>query len=168
LGSDINHLWRVQFNMHFPRIRRAAGASLLAVAALTLTAGTALGHECMNESRSAKGDARAAESGAWTFASNVALEFILPEVLGVDPLTPEQLAEAQAIVAAEKASGDFDDVYAEDRAILTRSTAMNGNSRDGFTPKSDDERAIDHVTADLAELDALLGHLVEIYIAVSS
>lgn len=154
--------------MQFPRIRRAAGASLLAVAALTLTAGTALGHECMNESRSAKGDAKAAESGAWTFASNVMLQFIIPDALGLDPLTPEQLAEAQAIVAGQKASGGFDAVYAEDRAILLRATAAFGTIKDGFTDKSDDERAIDHATADLAELDALLGHLVGIYMAVSS
>ena len=154
--------------MHLPRIRRAAGASLLAVAALTLTAGTALGHECMNESRSAKGDAKAAESGAWTLASNVILQFIIPDALGIDPLTPEQLAEAQAIVAEERASGDFAAIYAEDRAILIRATAMIGNTRDGFTDKSDDERAIDHATADLAELDALVGHLIGIYMAVSS
>ena len=57
--------------------------------------------------------------------------FAIPDEEGLDPLTEEQLAEAQAIVAEEKASGDFDELYATDRAVLDHSTAMNGNSRTG-------------------------------------
>ena len=54
-------------------------------------------------------------------------------------------------------------------AAATGATAAAiGTVKDGFTEKSDDERAIDHATADLAELEALLGHLVGIYMAVSS
>ena len=148
-------------------VKRGAAAAMLSVGVLALTAGAAFAHECVNESRSAKGDAKAAAGNGWTLTSDVVLMFILPGQLGLDPLTPAQLADAQAIVAAEKASGDYAAIYAEDRAILDHSTAMNGNSRDGHTAKSSDDHAIDHVTADFAEVGPLLDRLIGIYLSVA-
>ena len=104
---------------------------------------------------------------AEALASDIVLMFAIPEELGLDPLTEEQLAEAQAIVA-ERGGGDFDELYAADRAVLDHSTAMNGNIRDGYGPKSDDEQAIEHVFADFAEVEPLFDHLVGIYFAVTS
>lgn len=147
-------------------IKRVVAAGMLSIGLLALTAGAAVAHECVNESRSARGDAKAAAGNGWTLTSDVVLMFVLPGMLGLDPLTPSQLAAAQDIVAAEKASGQFTAIYAEDLAILDHSTAMNGNSRDGHTSKSSDDRAIDHVTADFAEVGPLLDRLVGIYLSV--
>ena len=127
----------------------------------------ALAHECSNASRSATGDANAAAGNGWTLSSDIILMFAIPEE-GLDPLTEEQLVEAQAIVGEEKASGDFDELYATDRAVLDHSTAMNGNSRDGYGPQSDDEHAIEHLFADFGEIVPLYGHLLGIYAAVAA
>lgn len=146
------------------------GLATVALSAMIVVASglTALAHECFNESRSAKGDAKAAAGNGWTLASDIVLMFAIPEELGLDPLTEEQLAEAQAIVAAEKESGSFDELYAADRAVLDHSTAMNGSIRDGYGPKSDDEHAIEHIFADFAEVGPLFDHLVGIYFAVTT
>ena len=146
-------------------VKRGVAAAMLSVGALALTAGATLAHECVNESRNARGDAKAAAGNGWTLTSDVVFMFILPDQIGT-ALTPAQLAEAQALVAAEKASGLYDAIYAEDRAILDHATAMNGNSRDGHTAKSSDNRAIDHVTADFGEVGPLLGRLTAIYLSV--
>jgi hypothetical protein len=146
------------------------GLATVALSA-TLVAGTgvaALAHECSNVSRNGRGDAKAAAGNGWTLSSDIILMFAIPEELGLDPLTDEQLAEAQAIVAEEKASGDFDELYAADRAVLDHSTAMNGNSRDAYGPKSDDEHAIEHIFADFSEVGPLFEHLVGIYEAVAA
>ncbi len=37
---------------------------------------------------------------------------------------------------------------------------MNGNSRDGYGPMSDDEHAIEHIFADFGEIVPLFEHLV--------
>ena len=86
--------------------------------------------------------------------------FAIPDELGLDPLTEEQLAEAQAIVAAEKASGEFDELYATDRS--------------GPGPRDRDERQqpraatarcpttstpIEHIFADFGEIVPLFEHL---------
>ena len=149
-------------------------ARALATVALsaTIVAGSglaAMAHECSNVSRNAKGDAKAAAGNGWTLTSDIILMFAIPDELHVDPLTEEQLAEAQAIVAEEKASGDFDELYARDRAVLDHSTAMNGRIRDGnYGPKSDDEHAIEHVFADFDEIVPLFEHLIGIYGAVTA
>jgi hypothetical protein len=148
----------------------ARGLATLALSA-TIVVGTGLAataHECFNTSRNEKGDTKAAAGNGWTLASDIILMFAIPEELGLDPLTEEQLAEAQAIVAEEKASGEFDELYAADLAVLDHATAMNGNIRDGYGSKSDDEHAIEHVFADFDEVGALFEHLVGIYLAVSS
>jgi hypothetical protein len=148
----------------------ARGLATLALAAMLVVGSglAALAHECSNVSRSARGDARAAAGNGWTLASDIILMFAIPEELGLEPLTEEQLAEAQAIVAAEKASGDFDELYAADRAVLDHATAMNGRIRDGYVPASDDEHAIEHVFANFAEVGPLFEHLVGIYLTVTS
>ena len=148
----------------------ARGLATLALSA-TLVVGSglaALAHECSNASRNAKGDAKAAAGNGWTLSSDIILMFAIPDEEGLDPLTEEQLAEAQAIVAEEKASGDFDELYATDRAVLDHSTAMNGNSRIEYGPKSDDEHAIEHLFADFGEIVPLYGHLLGIYTAVTT
>ena len=94
--------------------------------------------------------------------------FAIPEEEGLDPLTEEELAAAHAIIAEEKASGDFDELYAVDRAVLDHSTAMNGNSRDGYGPRSDDEHAIEHNIADYGEVVPLYEHLLGINEAVTT
>ncbi len=146
-----------------------------ALATLALTATIVVGsglaafaHECSNASRNARGDANAAAGNGWTLSSDIILMFAIPDELGLDPLTEEQLAQAQAIVAAEKASGEFDELYATDRAVLDHSTAMNGNSRDGYGPRSDDDHAIEHLFADFGEIVPLFEHLAGIYVTVSS
>ena len=147
------------------------GLATVALSAAIVTgsgAAAALAHECFNDSRSARGDAHAAAGQGWTLASDIILMFAIPEELGVDPLTPEQLAEAQAIIAEEKASGDFDEIYAADRAVLDHSTAMNGRIRDGYTSASDDEHAIEHIFADFDEVGPLFEHIVGIYLTVTS
>jgi hypothetical protein len=45
---------------------------------------------------------------------------------------------------------------------------MNGNARNGYTPKSDDEHAIEHLFADFDEIVPLFEHLADIYAAVSA
>ena len=148
----------------------ARGLAMLALSA-TIVLGSglaAMAHECSNVSRSARGDAKAAAGNGWTLTSDIILMFAIPDELHVDPLTEEQLAAAQAIVAEEKASGDFDGLYARDRAILDHSTAMNGNSRDAYGPKSDDEHAIEHVFADFDEIVPLFEHLAGIYATVTA
>jgi len=152
-------------------ITRGLATLVLSAAIVTGSgAAAALAHECFNDSRSATGDARAAAGQGWTLASDIILMFAIPEdeELGLDPLTPEQLAEAQAIIAEEKASGDFDEIYAADRAVLDHATAMNGRIRDGYTSASDDEHAIEHIFADFDEVGPLFEHLVGIYLTVTS
>jgi hypothetical protein len=150
-------------------IARGLATLVLSAAIVTGSGATAaLAHECFNASRSATGDARAAAGQGWTLASDIILMFAIPDEVGLDPLTPEQLAEAQAIIAEEKASGDFDEIYAADRAILDHATAMNGRTRDGYPSASDDEHAIEHVFADFAEVGPLFEHLVGIYLTVTS
>jgi hypothetical protein len=80
-----------------------------------------------------------------------------------DGLTEEQLAEALAIVEAERAAGV--EVYALDRALLTATTAASGAYG---TPQSSDGRGIDHATLNLEQFDPLVGHLIGIYLSVSS
>ena len=150
-------------------ITRGLATLVLSAAIVTGSgAAAALAHECFNDSRSAKGDAQAAAGQGWTLASDIILMFAIPEELELDPLTPEQLAEAQAIIAEEKASGDFDEIYAADRAVLDHATAMNGRTRDGYTAASDDEHAIEHIFADFAEVGPLFEHIVGIYLTVTS
>ena len=146
------------------------GLTTLALSA-TIVAGSGIAawaHECSNVSRSAKGDAKAAAGNGWTLTSDIILMFGIPEELHLPPLTEEQLAQAQSIVADEKASGDFDELYARDRAVLDHSTAMNGNARNAYTPKSDDEHAIEHLFADFDEIVPLFEHLAGIYAAVAA
>lgn len=146
-------------------LKRGLSAGVLSIAAIALTATAAFAHECKNESRNLAADARAAAGNGWTLTSDVVFMFILPDEIGV-ALTPEQLAEAQAIVAAEKASGLYDAIYAEDRALLDRALAMGGAVKDGYGPRSSDDRGIDHVVADFAEIGPLLDRLVGIYLTV--
>jgi hypothetical protein len=147
------------------RLRRLVlGATLASVASLSLV-GVAAAHECYNASRNANGDANAAtRSAAWTWASEVIVTFVLPDALGdADGLAPDQLAEALAIIEAERAAGV--EVYALDRALLTRTTAASGVFGKA---QSSDGRGIDHATANLEQFDPLIGHLIGIYLTVSS
>lgn len=146
-------------------LRRTTAAIALTALALTGTAGTALAHECYNDSRSATGDAKAAGSAAWMPLSEVFLTFVVVFELGFEPLTEEQMADAAALIAEQKASGDFDELYALDRSVLSSTTAMQGQGAYG-TEKSSDDRAIDHATFNLDELDPLANHLIGIYFAV--
>lgn len=145
------------------RFRRLVlGATLASLATLSI-AGVAAAHECYNASRSAKADANAAtRSAAWTWASEVVLRFVIPDILGIDPLTDEQLAAALAIVDGERATNP---VYELDRALLMTATAGSGVYGG---PQSSDGRGIDHATANLDELEPLVGHLIGIFMAVSS
>ena len=155
--------------MHLHRsITRGLATLALSATIVAGTGGAALAHECFNDSRSAKGDAKAAAGNGWTLASDIILMFAIPGELGLTPLTPAQLAEAQAIIAEQKASGDFDAIYASDRAILDHATAANGTIRDGYTARSDDEHAIEHIFADFSEVGPLFDHVVGIYFQVSS
>jgi hypothetical protein len=148
----------------------ARGLATLALSA-TIVVGSglaAMAHECSNASRNARGDAKAAAGNGWTLTSDIILMFAIPEEEGLDPLTEDELAEAHAIIAAEKSSGDFDELYAVDRAVLDHATAMNGNSRNAYGPKSDDEHAIEHIFADFGEVVPLYAHLLGIYEAVTA
>jgi hypothetical protein len=148
------------------RLRRLVlGIALAGVATLSL-AGVATAHECYNASRSAKADANAAsKSAAWVWSSEILLRFVIPFEILSDPdgLTEEQLAEALAIVEAERAAGV--EVYALDRALLSTATAASGAYG---MPQSSDGRGIDHATLNLEQFDPLVGHLIGIYLAVSS
>ena len=148
------------------RFRRLVlGIALAGVATMSL-AGVAAAHECYNASRSANADANAAnKSAAWIWTSEILLRFVIPfEILGdPDGLTEEELAEALAIVEAERAAGV--EVYALDRAILNTTTAANGAFG---KPQSSDGRGIDHATLNLEQFDPLVGHLIGVYLAVSS
>lgn len=145
------------------RFRRLVlGATLASIATLSI-AGAAAAHECYNASRSAKADANVAtRSAAWIWASEIVLRFVIPDILGADPLTAEQLAAALAIVEAER---ETNPVYELDRALLTTATAASGAYG---KPQSSDGRGIDHATANLEELDPLVGELIGIFMAVSS
>lgn len=146
-------------------VKRGVAAVALAGVVVVGTAGTALAHECYNDSRSAVGDAKAAEGAGWTPLSEVFLRFVLPSEIGFAPLSEAQMQEALAIIAAEKASGQLDELYALDRSVLNATTAMQGKGAAG-TSKSSDDRAIDHATFNLDELDPLTNHLIGIYFAV--
>lgn len=148
------------------RFRRLALGATLATFATLSVAGVAAAHECYNASRNATGDANAAtKSNAWTWASEVILAFVIPEIPEVndpDGLTPEQLAEALAIVEEERAAGV--EVYDLDRALLGRATAASGAFG---KPQSSDGRGIDHATLNLEQVEPLVGHLIGIYLSVS-
>lgn len=150
-----------------PWIRRATLSFVVASVATLSLAGAASAHECFNDSRSARGNEQAAAGNGWSYTSEFVLAFVIPDILGAPPLTDEQYAEALTIVAAEKASGDFAGIYAQDVVILDHATAMGGKGVHGSS-KSDDGHAIEHITADFSEVDALLNHLVGIYLVVSS
>jgi hypothetical protein len=68
-----------------------------------------------------------------------------------------------AIIEEERAAGV--DVYELDRALLSRATAASGAFG---KPQSSDGRGIDHATANLEQFDPLIGHLIGVYMAVSS
>lgn len=145
------------------RFRRLVlGATLASIATLSI-AGAAAAHECYNASRSAKADANAAtRSAAWTWASEVILRFVIPDILQVDPLDESQIAEALAIVEGQR---DTEEVYRLDRALLITATAASGVYGKS---QSSDGRGIDHATANLDELEPLIGHLIGVFMAVSS
>jgi hypothetical protein len=152
--------------MHHRLRRLVLGATLATFATLSV-AGVAAAHECYNASRSDKGDANAAtKSNAWTWASEVILAFVIPTIPDVndpDGLTPDQLAEALAIVEQERAAGVA--VYELDRALLSRATAASGAYG---KPQSSDGKGIDHATLNLEQFEPLIGHLIGIYMEVSS
>ena len=145
------------------RFRRLVlGATIASIATLSI-AGAAAAHECYNASRSEKADANAAtRSAAWTWASEVILRFVLPGILEVPPLDDAELAEALAIVESERAT---EEVYQLDRALLMTATAASGAYGKA---QSSDGRGIDHATANLDELEPLVGHLIGVFMAVSS
>lgn len=145
------------------RFRRLVlGATIASIATLSI-AGAAAAHECYNASRSAKADANAAtRSAAWTWASEVVLRFVIPDILQAPPLDEAELAEALAIVEAERATNP---VYQLDRALLMTATAASGAYG---KEQSSDGRGIDHATANLDELEPLVGHLIGVFMAVSS
>lgn len=101
--------------------------------------------------------------------SDIVFMYVVPDELGT-ALTPQQLAEAQSMVAAEQASGDEDleALYATDRAVLMASVAMNGNSRDGYTDLSDNDKGIEHLFADFDEIAPLFLHLMSIVESVTA
>jgi hypothetical protein len=150
--------------VHFRLRRLVVGATLASFATLSL-AGVATAHECYNASRNAKADANAAsKSAAWVWSSEILIRFVIPEILGdADGLTEEQVAEALAIIEAERAAGV--EVYALDRALLDRATAASGVLGKS---QSSDGRGIDHATENLAQFEPLVGHLIGVYLAVSS
>jgi hypothetical protein len=161
MGDRQRNRRRIGFLLH--RFRRLVlGATLASIATLSI-AGAAAAHECYNASRTAKADANVAtRSAAWTWASEVVLRFVIPDALGVAPLTDEQLAEALAIVESERATNA---VYELDRALLMTATAASGAYG---RPQSSDGRGIDHATANLDELEPLVGHLIGVFMAVTS
>lgn len=145
------------------RLRRLVlGATLASIATLSI-AGAAAAHECYNASRSDRADANAAtRSAAWTWASEVVLRFVIPDILQTGPLDEAEIAEALAIVESERATNP---VYELDRALLTRATAASGAYG---KPQSSDGRGIDHATANLDELEPLVGHLIGVFLTVSN
>jgi hypothetical protein len=139
------------------------GATLASIATLSI-AGAAAAHECYNASRTAKADANAAtRSAAWTWASEVILRFVIPDILGAEPLDETEVAEALAIVESQRAAGMA--IYELDRALLMTATAASGVQGG---PQSSDGRGIDHATSNLDELEPLVGHLIGVFLAVSS
>jgi len=153
--------------MHKNRFRRVIASVAVASIATVAIAGTTFAHECFNDSRTATADANAANGNGWNWASETLLQFVIPiEIFHAAPLTDEQLADALAIVEAEKASGQFDAIYALDRALLAHTVAMQGSGVD--TAKFDDDRAIEHATADQDEFGPLVEHLIPIYFAVTA
>lgn len=146
------------------RLRRLVlGVTLATFATLSL-AGVAAAHECYNASRTAKADANAAaNSKSWMWASEVLVGFIVPDILGEDPLTPDQLEDAMAIIEAERAAGV--EVYALDRALKSNVTAASGAFG---KPQSTDGRGIDHASLNVEQFVPLIEHLVGVYFAVTS
>ncbi len=152
----------MSFHARFRRL--VLGATLASLATLSI-AGAAAAHECYNASRNARADANAAtKSQGWMWASEVLVTFVIPEIVSdPDGLTPDQLADALAIIEAERAAGV--DVYDLDRALLRNATAASGAAGKS---QSSDGRGIDHATHNLEQFDPLIGHLIEVYMAVSS
>lgn len=145
------------------RFRRVVlGATLASIATLSI-AGAAAAHECYNASRSDRADTNAAtRSAAWTWASEVILRFVIPDILQTEPLDEAEIAEALAIVESERTTNP---VYELDRALLSRATAASGAYG---KPQSSDGRGIDHATANLDELEPLVGHLIGVFLTVSN
>jgi len=152
----------MSFHARFRRL--VLGATLASLATLSI-AGAVAAHECYNASRNERADANAAtRSEAWMWASEVLVAFVIPEIVGdPDGLTADQLAEALAIIEAERAAGV--EVYELDRALLGRATAAAGAAG---KPQSSDGRGIDHATHNLEQFEPLIGHLMGVYQAVSS
>lgn len=145
------------------RFRRVVlGATLASIATLSI-AGAAAAHECYNASRSDRADTNAAaRSAAWTWASEVILRFVIPDIMQTEPLDEAEIAEALAIVESERTTNP---VYELDRALLSRATAASGAYG---KPQSSDGRGIDHATANLDELEPLVGHLIGVFLTVSN
>jgi hypothetical protein len=103
-------------------ITRGLATLTLSAAIITGSGATAaLAHECFNDSRSATGDARAAAGQGWTLASDIILMFAIPEELELAPLTPEQLADAQAIIAeGRRAATSTRSMWQTRRSSITR------------------------------------------------
>ena len=90
------------------------------------------------------------------------LRFVIPDILQTEPLDEAEIAEALAIVESERATNP---VYELDRALLSRATAASGAYG---KPQSSDGRGIDHATANLDELEPLVGHLIGVFLTVSN
>ncbi|GGW72525.1 hypothetical protein GCM10010381_66550 [Streptomyces xantholiticus] len=98
---------------------------------LTGTAGSVLAHECRNDTRSAGGDAQAADRQAWIHIPEVFLASWFED--GLPLLTEAQLAEAPAFITERKARGEFADVIGH-RAAGRRSRRGRPRIQLGVVP----------------------------------
>jgi hypothetical protein len=114
-------------------VRKVVTAGATATAALALTGGAALAHECYNASRSDQGNAAAAKSQAL-----VSAEEALSLFCGLD-------AEESAIVLAQLEEQGFETGFLiNSRALMAGGLEKNGKGGE----KLHDGQAIDHLGED--------------------
>ena len=124
--------------------RISAVAALAAAAVLVVPAG-ARAHECYNPSRSEQGNEGAANSQRWLTVQTAEFFAFAHEVLPVDPLTEEQIAEAVAMAEAQGIPTSF--------TIFIGSHTLNEGTPAALKHAADG-KGIDHIFA--AHGDALV------------
>jgi hypothetical protein len=123
-------------------IRRITGAIFLTAALLAVSAGAALGHECMAANRSQQGEQAVGHSPMWlseNMATHEAYEFTFLVVFGVEP-TEEMLDEAVAM-HVEQGLQEWASFF-EHHTLLA--DPKSGEDTPAATVHAGDGRGIDH------------------------
>ena len=130
--------------------RKLVAAPVVALGLVVGSSSAAFAHHCFNASRSAQGDAGAAQSNGWFTLTLADLFADAVENSDEFGLPPAQLSQVPAMVAAAEADG-----VPESFTILAHSTAASGTLKKDGAKQVADGRGIDFF--DNAYIDQLIG-----------